>query len=94
MESALRQCIVLGPTTNIAFLRDLLAHPAFIAGATHTGFLPEYFAHWQSETAPHLNIAAFAAAFNHKPSAPPVSQSEKPVQETPWQRLGGWRVGN
>jgi 3-methylcrotonyl-CoA carboxylase alpha subunit len=94
MESALRQCIVLGPTTNITFLRDLLAHPAFIAGATHTGFLPEHFAHWQLEVAPYLNVAAFAAAFSHKQSAPSTSQSVQPVNETPWRQLGGWRVGN
>ena len=94
MESALRQCIVLGPTTNIAFLRDLLAHPAFVAGATHTGFLPEHFAHWQSHDAPHLHIAAFAAALSHKQSAPPSSQWTKSFDETPWQQLGGWRTGS
>ena len=94
MESALRQCVVLGPTTNIAFLRDLLAHPAFIAGATHTGFLSEHFTQWQSETAPHLNAAAFAAALNHKQSAPQSSQSGQSFNETLWQQLGGWRIGN
>jgi acetyl-CoA carboxylase biotin carboxylase subunit len=94
MESALRRCIVLGPITNIAFLRDLLAHPAFVVGATHTGFLPEHFAQWRSEAAAHLNIAAFAAAFNDKPSPLPISHSVKSVNETPWQQLGGWRVGS
>jgi len=94
MESALRQCLVLGPTTNIPFLRDLLAHPAFIAGATHTGFLPEHFAQWQAEAAPRLNVAAFAAAVSHKQSTPQAAQSVQSASETPWQHLGGWRIGN
>jgi acetyl/propionyl-CoA carboxylase alpha subunit len=94
MESALRQCVVLGPRTNIAFLCDLLSHPAFIAGATHTGFLSEHFAQWQSDTAPHLNVAAFAAALNHKQSTQQSSQSVQTFNETLWHQLGGWRIGN
>jgi 3-methylcrotonyl-CoA carboxylase alpha subunit len=93
MEAALRQCVVLGPTTNIPFLIDLLAHPAFIAGATHTGFLPEHFAQWQASDAPHLHIAAFAAAFSHGQPAPQSAQLVKTPAETPWQQLGGWRTG-
>jgi acetyl-CoA carboxylase biotin carboxylase subunit len=93
MEAALRQCVVLGPTTNIPFLIDILAHPAFVAGATHTGFLPEHFAQWQASDAPHLHIAAFAAAFSHGQPAPQSAQLVKTPAETPWQQLGGWRTG-
>ena len=94
METALRQCVVLGPTTNVPFLIDLLAHPAFIAGATHTGFLPEHFAQWQAHQAPHLmNIAAFAAALSQGQSPAKSPAGTKSFDETPWQQLGGWRIG-
>ena len=36
---ALRDTVLLGCKTNTAFLRRLIAHPAFIAGDVHTGFL-------------------------------------------------------
>jgi acetyl-CoA carboxylase biotin carboxylase subunit len=36
---ALEETIILGPITNIDFLRRVISHPAFAAGETHTGFL-------------------------------------------------------
>ncbi len=38
-DRALRETVLLGCKTNIAFLRRLIAHPAFVAGDVHTGFL-------------------------------------------------------
>jgi acetyl-CoA/propionyl-CoA carboxylase biotin carboxyl carrier protein len=38
-DKALRDTVLLGCKTNIAFLRRLLNHPAFIKGEIHTGFL-------------------------------------------------------
>jgi acetyl-CoA/propionyl-CoA carboxylase, biotin carboxylase, biotin carboxyl carrier protein len=38
-ERALADTVLLGCKTNIAFLRRLVQHPAFIAGDVHTGFL-------------------------------------------------------
>jgi acetyl/propionyl-CoA carboxylase alpha subunit len=40
-DQALRETVLLGCRTNIAFLRRLIAHPAFLAGDVHTGFLEE-----------------------------------------------------
>ena len=34
--------MLLGTVTNTAFLERVLAHPAFAAGDTHTGFLDEH----------------------------------------------------
>ena len=42
MRAALRDYVVLGITTNAAYLDAVLAHPAFAAGDTHTGFLQEH----------------------------------------------------
>jgi acetyl/propionyl-CoA carboxylase alpha subunit len=38
-DHALRDTVLLGCKTNIAFLRRLIAHPAFLSGDVHTGFL-------------------------------------------------------
>jgi acetyl-CoA/propionyl-CoA carboxylase, biotin carboxylase, biotin carboxyl carrier protein len=38
-DRALRDTVLLGCKTNIAFLRRLIVHPAFLAGDVHTGFL-------------------------------------------------------
>ena len=38
----LREGVLLGVTTNAAFLERVLAHPAFAAGDLHTGFLSEH----------------------------------------------------
>jgi acetyl-CoA/propionyl-CoA carboxylase biotin carboxyl carrier protein len=38
-DKALRDTVLLGCKTNTAFLRRLIAHPAFVAGDVHTGFL-------------------------------------------------------
>jgi acetyl/propionyl-CoA carboxylase alpha subunit len=41
-RAALRDTVLLGTTTNTAFLERVLAHPEFAAGATHTAFLDEH----------------------------------------------------
>lgn len=92
METALRQSAVLGPITNIAFLLDLMAHPAFISGDTHTGFLNEHFPHWQPRKRIHVLEAALAVALSQF-HVSNVDAETRRSPETPWQRLGGWRMG-
>jgi acetyl-CoA carboxylase biotin carboxylase subunit len=96
MQAALRQCVVLGPTTNGPFLLDLLAHPAFIAGQTHTGFLSQHFPDWQPQGTEYLPLAALAAALgqsHRNQSAQTDVAIDRPNVPTPWNQLGGWRVG-
>lgn len=65
MRRALHDCIVLGPVTNIAFLLDLLDHPAFEAGEVETGFIARHMGDWKpcaELTEPvWLALAAFEA---------------------------------
>jgi len=53
-QHALRDYVLLGCKTNIGFLRRLLAHPAFVAGEIHTGFLD---AHPEVATEPPIEPA-------------------------------------
>jgi acetyl-CoA carboxylase biotin carboxylase subunit len=92
MEAALRHCVVLGPTTNVEFLLDLIVHPAFVSGETHTGFLTEHFPQWSPRKKMHYLEAVLAAALIQSQSVQREGVSQKSV-DTPWQQLGGWRMG-
>ncbi|MDT8306001.1 MAG: acetyl-CoA carboxylase biotin carboxylase subunit, partial [Anaerolineae bacterium] len=46
MQLALRDTVILGVTTNIPFLLDVLQHPTFIAGEITTNFLDEHLLPW------------------------------------------------
>ena len=62
-DRALAQTVLLGCKTNTAFLRRLIAHPAFVAGDVHTGFLdanPQIAA--DPELSPETLHALLAAA--------------------------------
>ena len=91
LGAAIRETAVLGPTTNLAFLQDVLAHPAFLRGETHTGFLAEHFPAWR-ERADDVLAAALAAAV--AASRPVASTGDTPAAApTPWETLGAWRLG-
>jgi acetyl/propionyl-CoA carboxylase alpha subunit len=93
MIAALGETVVLGPTTNVAFLIDVLRHPEFAAGRTHTRFVDEHFPAWQSAGA-EAELAVLAAALHQ--ALAPRSASGTPgraEQPTPWQTLGAWRLG-
>ena len=96
MAGALRQTAILGLTTNLPFLIDLMDHPAFAAGDTHTGFLSEHFPNWQPDEPPHTLAAALAASLHRGPqrngNGPAALPSRDP--STPWRQLGGWRLGS
>ncbi len=95
MAGALRQTAILGPTTNLPFLIELIDHPAFTAGETHTAFLPDYFSDWQPGEKPHTLAAVLAAALHRSlSSSGSAGETSLPSAQTatPWQQLGGWRI--
>ncbi|HWP67078.1 MAG TPA: biotin carboxylase N-terminal domain-containing protein [Candidatus Limnocylindria bacterium] len=94
LRAALGDTVALGPYTNLAFLADVLEHPAFRAGETHTGFVDEHLAGWR-QPLPDLHEAALAAALAGTTTGVPAaaSGSLEPVLPTPWERLGRWRLG-
>lgn len=92
--AALADYVVLGFPTCVPFLVEVLDHPAFIRGDTHTHFLDEHFPAW-SPRARHRLAAAIAAAIdNARPrSAGAETADERPARTSPWEALGRWRVG-
>jgi 3-methylcrotonyl-CoA carboxylase alpha subunit len=90
MDDALRRTVILGVATNLARLRAIVAHPAFVAGDLDTGFLERHLAELVPSPCPPLEaIAAVAAALRASDGSPPAPRA-KP---DPWTRLGAWRLG-
>jgi 3-methylcrotonyl-CoA carboxylase alpha subunit len=91
MAAALRETVVLGVVTNTARLRAIVAHPAFVAGDLHTGFLEEHLGA-EVET-PALPKAALAAALAALEQTPAVGRAKAEAPD-PWASLGAWRLGS
>ncbi|KAH9056884.1 carbamoyl-phosphate synthase L chain, ATP binding domain-containing protein [Lactarius vividus] len=89
LRVALEEYQVVGVSTNIAFLRALAGHPAFIAAEVETGFIPRH----RDELLPPLaeppaDILAQAALFLALRDQPPSTPNA-----TPWVRLTARRFG-
>jgi acetyl/propionyl-CoA carboxylase alpha subunit len=91
LAAALRETVVLGPTTNLAFLHAVVTHPAFGRGETHTGFLAEHLAAWQPSGGGE-DVAALAAALAIARGAGGDGRGQRAAAPTPWETLGGWRL--
>jgi acetyl-CoA carboxylase biotin carboxylase subunit len=99
MESALREYVILGIKTTTSFLADVVRHPAFVDGKTHTGFIPLHFADWKmppmADTeyrAALLSAAAFS--MSAKAGRPGRGGKGSPSAEvsSPWVTGGRWRI--
>lgn len=83
LRTALEEYEVVGPSTNIEFLKRLSAHPAFISGEVETGFIDKHreslFAH---ETIPNEVFAQAAVSIV-------LNQNISPYENDPFSVLGG-----
>lgn len=94
MLSALRETVVLGVTTNLAFLAALLEHPAFTAGQVHTGFIESALDELLPAPDPIPDAALIALALAEARVTPAAASD--PVSEgdpySPWTRADGFRL--
>ena len=79
MDAALADYKLTGITTNISFLRAVLAHPAFERGETTTHFIEENLPDWKPETQESDDRS-------QKPE-------ESKIAADPWDRTDGFRLG-
>jgi acetyl-CoA carboxylase biotin carboxylase subunit len=96
MIRALQDSVILGVTTNIPYLVDILQHPEFSLGNTNTRFLEEYMEPWKpspdTTNSTWLAIAAYEAIKDSRglgesrASGDPGSPSSDP-----WTEAGTWR---
>jgi acetyl-CoA carboxylase biotin carboxylase subunit len=95
MIAALREYVVLGISTSIPFLLDILRHPAFASGHTHTHFIEDHLSGWQGDTL-RRELAAIAAGTHFamvSPAPAHCTRASRSEALSPWQNLGAWRLG-
>jgi acetyl-CoA carboxylase biotin carboxylase subunit len=99
MTQALAGYVLLGPTTNLHYLRAIVGHPSFAAGHLSTEFLDEHLLGWRPpETSPEvLAIAAALVSRARVTDAAPRRPSSHaggagPQPTDPWDCLEGWRL--
>ncbi|HLU72395.1 MAG TPA: biotin carboxylase N-terminal domain-containing protein [Nonomuraea sp.] len=95
LDRALGETVVLGVTTNVPFLRALLAHDAVRAGELDTGLVeralpdllpaagPDRADAARTERATPPDVLAAAALVFH----------DQPAGSDPWEVMDGWRIG-
>ncbi|MHA1236662.1 MAG: acetyl-CoA carboxylase biotin carboxylase subunit [Candidatus Hodarchaeales archaeon] len=98
MKWALRNYAALGIPTNINFLREVLDHPDFVSGNTHTDFVTEHFHKWKvNRKETPFQVLLAAALFevmepfmgtNGQNEAISMLNSFDP--NSPWKRVGTW----
>ena len=96
LVDALGRWEVHGVTTNLGFLRSVLAHPAFAAGTTHTGFIGEHWPDGVQAEAPSddaLIAAALAEVMGLGRGDAGRAGGASAAVESVWQRVGPWRAG-
>ncbi len=94
MIAALQDYVILGCTTAIPFLLDVLEHPAFCNGETHTHFVDEHFPAWHGRDR-YRTIAAIAAALDAaRPQAAAAAVAGSEGGQGPWTTLGHWRLSS
>jgi acetyl-CoA carboxylase biotin carboxylase subunit len=100
MRAALAQTIALGVTTNLQFLDNLLAHPAFAAGEVDTTFVDAHLHALCPPPAEPDALALLAAALHDfvadrdsTAAGAMIAMSASGDPYNPWARADGFRLG-
>lgn len=98
MTAALRQYVILGVTSNLSFLRDLLAHDAVQRGDLNTDLIEQYFNNWQPHRACSPDLALITAALAEMLEEPKAGEQGSGGAEgndrfSPWRQLRNFRIG-
>ncbi len=100
MDWALRHYVILGVTTNISFLRDVITHEVFRRGEATTSFVDQHFADWQPPAGDPPDLVLAAAALAELLEGAAVGSTSVAVggkvqgdPYSPWQQAVGFRVG-
>ncbi len=92
MVRALKEYVILGVKTPIAFLMDILNSIPFAEGQTYTDFINTHFPCWRPEK-PDIDIARIAYIIDEIAGKKKVQTAGPAADDypTPWQSLGQWR---
>jgi acetyl/propionyl-CoA carboxylase alpha subunit len=95
---ALSNYVVMGITTNISFLKEVLVHEAFQAGNISTHFIDTYFKDLLDRR-DEFPIEALIALSIYDTIHAKAAKKETAISTTsdpysPWKRVGKWRMGD
>jgi len=92
MICALREYIIIGITTPIPFLIDILKTEAFQKGDTFTDFIDNHFSDWKPEPG-NTDLALIAYIIDEMEAKPSIKKSNSQTDEflSPWMTLGNFR---
>ncbi len=97
MLKALDEYVILGIKTIVRFLKEIIGHPEFEAGNTHTNFIEEYFTKKERtfKEKKNLDLALLSAAIYSCNQIQPTIEyiPSRKVEYSPWKTLGKWRIG-
>ena len=87
LDRALRDFIILGMKTNIAYLRRIVTHPAFREGLVSTRFIAD---HAETLRAPESEIAPLIANAIAGAARPRRASSGERQAASVWESVGNW----
>ena len=93
MRDALAHCEILGPSSNIAFLERLIAHPVIVDAHIDTGYLDRHLDEFLGDTRHPDTQMLFAAATCMALTDETATGTAACDPWSPWSRADGWRVG-
>ncbi|MFW9903488.1 MAG: acetyl/propionyl/methylcrotonyl-CoA carboxylase subunit alpha [Candidatus Thorarchaeota archaeon] len=99
MRWALRNYTAQGVKTNIPFLKEVLNHPNFLSGETHTDFVDSHFYKWKEYKETPNEVILAAALFevmepfmasNHDVGVSSVLNGSDQHTTVIWRKVGTW----
>ncbi|MCD9027688.1 acetyl/propionyl/methylcrotonyl-CoA carboxylase subunit alpha [Luteimonas sp. BDR2-5] len=97
LREALAACEIEGPKSNIAFLEQLVRHPAVVEASIDTGYLDRHLDEVLPPPAPpstaELAAAATATLLQQESDARDAA-TRAPDPHSPWAIADGWRLGH
>ena len=96
MQAALKETVLLGLTTNVQFLQDVLVDTEFHAGKAYTTWVEDHFGDWQPpecDLPPEVLIAAALTQFQPEQAATPQDGKSSTDPYSPWRVSNGFRLG-
>ncbi|MEM0467308.1 MAG: acetyl-CoA carboxylase biotin carboxylase subunit [Candidatus Thermoplasmatota archaeon] len=92
---ALSRYVILGVTTNISFLKQVLDHPEFKKGNITTHFIQDHFQELMvaKKKLPLEAILALAVYDSMHTQRHEIVRYKEADPHSPWRNIGRWRVG-
>jgi len=92
---ALSNYVIIGVTSNIFFLKEVLDHEQFKKGNTTTHFIDNYFSKWTSSKnmLPIDALISLAVYDSLHSTKEEVVRYKEADPHSPWKHVGRWRVG-